>query len=118
VEALALARAIGDRHDVAWLLEDLAMIGATQGPPELAARLFGAAAALRKAFGMPSGQYATADYRQRTGSVRTALGEARFAAAWAEGQAMTLEQAVDAALAGPTEAANSAVADRPGPDDG
>jgi hypothetical protein len=37
-------------------------------------------------------------------ALRAALGEARFAAAWTEGHAMTLEQAIDDALSCKTPA--------------
>jgi tetratricopeptide (TPR) repeat protein len=117
-EALTLASAIGDRRDVTWLLEDLAMVGATYRLPEQAARLFGAAAALRETSGSPNAQFATADYSRRLQFVREALGEAGFATAWAEGRAMTLEQAVDAALTGAAETAGGTAADRAAPDAG
>jgi hypothetical protein len=38
------------------------------------------------------------EYESRRASLRAELGEDRFAAAWAEGRAMTLEQAVVDAL--------------------
>jgi hypothetical protein len=100
-EALALHRAIGDRWEVVWLIEDVAMIGAALGQPERTARLFGAAAAIREALGTTTAQSPIGDPSEGVRAARAALGEADFAAAWAEGRAMTLEQAVDAALSGP-----------------
>jgi non-specific serine/threonine protein kinase len=98
-EALTLARAIGDRWEVVWLLEDIAMMGAALGQPEWAARLFGATAALREALGTSTAQSPAAGTGEGRQAARAALGEAGFAAAWAAGRAMTLEQAVAAALA-------------------
>ena len=40
-----------------------------------------------------------ADYEQNVAAVRTQLGEEAFAACWAAGQAMTLDQAIEFALA-------------------
>ena len=39
-----------------------------------------------------------ADHDRDVAAVRAALGEAAFAAAWAEGRAMTMEQAIAEAL--------------------
>jgi hypothetical protein len=64
-----------------------------------AARLFGAAEALRAAIGSPIPPIERAEYERAVAASRTALGEAAFAAAWAEGRAMTLERAVEFALA-------------------
>ena len=66
---------------------------------ERAARLFGAANQLREALGLrpnPSDQECHDHY---TATTRARLGEAAFAAALAGGQAMTLEQAIEYALA-------------------
>jgi predicted ATPase len=62
------------------------------------ARLFGAAEGLRRATGWVIGSIHRDDYPQRVTAARAALGEAAFAAAWAEGRAMSLEAAVADAL--------------------
>jgi non-specific serine/threonine protein kinase len=49
-------------------------------------------------------------HERRLAALRTALGEAAFAAAWAEGQAMPLEQVIAAALGAAAGAALSAAA--------
>ena len=41
-----------------------------------------------------------ADHDRDVATVRAALGEAAFAAAWAQGRAMTMEQAIAEALGG------------------
>jgi hypothetical protein len=66
--------------------------------PLQAARLGGAAEALREALSMPLAVDARTAHEQMMGSLRAALGEAAFAAAWAEGRALPLEEAVALAL--------------------
>ena len=64
--------------------------------------MFGAGQALRQAsrtnlaWAWPIG--ARVDYERDVATVRAQLDAATFAAAWAEGAAMTLEQAIAAAL--------------------
>jgi predicted ATPase/class 3 adenylate cyclase len=80
-------------------LRGLAEIAAARGDSKRAARLFGAAEALRERSGTPLQPSERADYDSALAAIRTALGEEAFAAAWAEGRAMSLEEAVRAALA-------------------
>ena len=63
-----------------------------QGQPERAAHLLGAAALLREALGASPPPYNLANYERAVDTTRAQLGEERFAAAWAEGQEMTLKQ--------------------------
>ena len=56
---------------------------------------------MRAATGAPLAPVRRADHDGVVAAVRVALGEAALAAAWAEGQAMTLEQAVAYALEDP-----------------
>jgi len=91
----------GDRGGMAWCLEKLAEAASLQGQLRQAARAYGAAAALRapvKSVIDPADQ---PEYERNLAAMRTALGEEAFAAAWAEGSAMPLEQAVEYALAEP-----------------
>jgi tetratricopeptide (TPR) repeat protein len=64
------------------------------------ARLFGAAEGLRRATGWVVRSIHRDDYPRRASAARVALGEAAFAAAWAEGRAMSLDAAVAYALEG------------------
>jgi non-specific serine/threonine protein kinase len=84
-------------------LGDLAQVAQAQGQPERAVRLWSAAAAQRQALvGHPLAadqDLPSQTLEQAAGSLRARLGATAFDAAWAEGQAMTLEQAVAAALA-------------------
>jgi hypothetical protein len=70
------------------------------GQPVRAARLFGAAEGLRARIGAIGQPIERAVYADSVASVRTQLNQKTFAAAWAEGRAMTLEQAIAYALEG------------------
>ena len=74
-------------------------MAAGQRQPERAARLFGAAEGLREVMGAPLPPADRAGRDRSVAAVRSALGEEAFAAAWAEGRAMSLEAAVAFALA-------------------
>ena len=60
--------------------------------------MFGAAEALQEVFFFILAPADRADHDRDLATVRAALGEAVFAAAWAEGQALTLEQVIAEAL--------------------
>ena len=108
-ESLTLRRKIGDHGGAAWCLEKLAEVALTSGQQQAtsrrdedfqrAARLFGAAEGLRKPIGSIIDLVDQPDYERQIALVRTQLDEAAFAAAWAKGQVMTLEQAIEYALA-------------------
>ncbi len=97
-EALFALRELGDRSVTGECLEGLAGVACAEGDYERAARLFGAGEVLRKAVGQ---DLLTADQAHRDESVaatQASLGDTAFAAAWLEGRAMTLEQAIEYAL--------------------
>jgi tetratricopeptide (TPR) repeat protein len=102
-ESLAIFRELGHKQGVVEDLEGLAAVAVTQAQPERAARLFGAAEGLREAAGAPLPHAERAEHNRSVAAVRTVLGEEAFAAAWAEGRAMTLNQAVAYALAAPED---------------
>ena len=81
-----------------WCLSGLAVTSAALGEPERTARLFGAAEALREALGVRWGYGHRERYGRAVALARAALGEEAFAAAWAAGRAMTLDEAVAYAL--------------------
>jgi DNA-binding NarL/FixJ family response regulator len=88
---------LGDLNDkwwMAWCLEGLAGVAAAQGQPARSARIFGTAEALREAVNGPRPLAHQADHQRRVAAARAGMDEAAFAAAWAEGRAMTPEQAV------------------------
>jgi tetratricopeptide (TPR) repeat protein len=92
-ESLALHGA-AQTFGVASCLEGLAAIAGALGAPQRAARLWGAAAALRDALGTPLPPADRPDHDGAVAAARTAMGEAAFAAAWAQGQEMSLEQTI------------------------
>jgi ATP/maltotriose-dependent transcriptional regulator MalT len=98
-ETIPLLRALGSVPDVAWVLEGCAGLAANEGRPADAARLAGAAAALRQtvgvAFGLP-GHLTLAE--RRLAQARQTLGEAAFAAAWTEGRALAPDEAAALAM--------------------
>ncbi|HXT34346.1 MAG TPA: tetratricopeptide repeat protein [Chloroflexota bacterium] len=94
-ESFQLSHAIGSRDLTVKCLDCLARLAAAGGRQPLAARFAGAADALREALGLrlPAEERARQD--RVIQQMRAALGETTFAAAWAEGRVMPLEQ-VDA----------------------
>jgi tetratricopeptide (TPR) repeat protein len=117
-ESLSIRRELGDRIGAAASLEALAELayeGNDQGgggePPEgspvedwrRAARLFAAGDALREAGGALLPVTEQEENRRQVSRVRELLGEEAFAAAWEEGRAKSLEEAVAYALAETSE---------------
>jgi predicted ATPase/DNA-binding CsgD family transcriptional regulator len=99
-ESLELSRELGIRMGMASCIGGLAGVATGEGRPERAARLFGAAEALREAIAFPMEVVDRAELDRDVAAVEAALGEAALRAAWSEGRAMPLEQAVEEALAG------------------
>ena len=97
-ESLALRRELGDGFAVAQSLEDLAVLAGTEQRAALAVRLLGAGEACCETLGIRPPVALAVEYERTVTEGRAALGEAAFAAAWAEGRAMSLEQAVAYAL--------------------
>lgn len=93
-EGLILSEESGDKRLIAAYLGGLAGTRVAQGMPEQAARLFGAAEALREEIHYELEPTDRADYECHVAALREAIDAAAFAAAWAEGRAMTLEQAI------------------------
>jgi len=100
-ECLELSRERGDKPGIAGCLEGLAGIAAMHCQPIRATRLFAAGVRLRETIGgqLHRQPIDRADYDRHLAAVRVQLDDATFAAAWAAGQALTLEQAMAEALA-------------------
>jgi predicted ATPase/class 3 adenylate cyclase/DNA-binding CsgD family transcriptional regulator len=77
---------------LADIVECLARVAASDG--EFAARLFGATAAIRRQLGVVRFEVYRADYDAAIESLRDALGENAFDAAWAEGSALSIEETI------------------------
>ena len=100
-ESLTLSQLGGDRMAVVRCFDGIAAaLVMTSGPAAAprAARLLGAAAALRASLGLAIRPFDRATHEQGMAATRAALDEHAFEAAWLEGQAMTLEQAIAYAL--------------------
>jgi hypothetical protein len=102
VEVLALMRDRGDRGPILWGLRALGGWCVAAGQPARAARLFGAEAAARAGAPIATMEPWAAAQAARSATAvaaaRAGLGAAAFAAAWATGAALPLEQAVADAL--------------------
>ncbi len=102
-ESLAIKRELGDTRGITASLEEFARVAAAQGQIERAARMYGAAEGLREQIGARTPVSDRAHYDRSVAEVRAAIGEERFAAAWAQGRATTLEQAIAYILEEPEE---------------
>jgi tetratricopeptide (TPR) repeat protein len=97
-EGLALWAALRDRWNTTTTLDGVAVLALDRGQPERAARLFGAAAALRESVGAPLAANERADNERYVDLVRVALGNEAFMTAWETGRALSLEGAIAEAL--------------------
>jgi tetratricopeptide (TPR) repeat protein len=97
-QGLALARELGFKPAVIACLAGLAGVWGSRGQPVRAAQLLGAAETLLKAIHSQLDRADRTESERNLAYVRAQLDEAAFTAAWMEGQAMTLEQAVAYAL--------------------
>lgn len=98
-ESLGRYRDLGDRPGMARSFERLAGAIAASGEPQRAARLLGAARALRQAIGVEPALADRLECERIEAAVRGALGADAFTAAWDEGRTMTLTRAIEDALA-------------------
>jgi predicted ATPase/class 3 adenylate cyclase len=103
-EGAQISGELGDRLGTPYFAEGLAKLSAMRSRPVRAARLWGAAEALREQMGVSLSKFdrANSDYERDLALVRSALDEATFEAAWAEGREMSFEQAVGYLLGEPT----------------
>ncbi|MFN8496646.1 MAG: adenylate/guanylate cyclase domain-containing protein [Anaerolineae bacterium] len=91
---------MGQLPAVAHELECCAFIARAQGDPVRAARLLGAAEALRERVGVRMTGMERVEYDDDVAALRGQLPSAEFDAAWAAGRRMTLDDAVAYALEG------------------
>ncbi len=97
-EALSQFASTGRKYRAVYALEGLASLAARQSQPERAARLFAWAATARRANDLPLLPIEQAEVDRHLAMARAQLDAAAFEALWAEGQALTLEQATATAL--------------------
>ncbi len=101
-ESLKICVELGDKRSIAECLEGLAGIACAQRQAARAVRLFGAADAVRTAISLPLSVADRAEHECTLRDARVELGEEVFASAWMAGRRMTLEQAMEYALAMPS----------------
>jgi predicted ATPase len=97
-EQLTTWRGLGVPRYLARCLESIGLIAAAAKRGTRAARLLGAAAALRATVGELQAPHWRAEIERETTCAREALGEPRWSAAFAAGRALSLEEAVAEAL--------------------
>ena len=97
-EGLVLSRKLGSMVNAAEILETLAEMAGALGDGTRAARLWGAADTLREVTGSPWAPQERRLHEPYLAAVRSGVDEAVWRAAWEEGRAMTLEDAIAYAL--------------------
>jgi DNA-binding NarL/FixJ family response regulator len=100
-----LYQEMDSQAEIPHLFEALALTAVAQGEFQRAVKLWGAAEARRDGVQARLPSSKQADYAPYMDRARSVLGEQAFVAAWAEGRAMTLDQAITLAVAEPAPAA-------------
>ncbi|HLJ54004.1 MAG TPA: protein kinase [Chthonomonadaceae bacterium] len=98
-ESLGIRRTIRDRAGIAYSLEGLAVLAAREGCLDRAVCLLGAEEALSKTMGAPLAASVDVEHGRLLEQIRRAAARPELAAAWRRGLAMTLDQAIEFALA-------------------
>ena len=99
-EGARIAQELGDRLANVYYVWALGKVHAVRRRPLRAAKLWGAAEALREHMGWSLSHLdlAHSDYERDLGAVISSLGDATFDAAWAQGRTMSPDQALQYAL--------------------
>ena len=97
-ESITISQELKDHGGVVGCLEGLTEVIGKGGQPEIAARLYGAAENWRETNNTPLHPSFRADYDRSVDAIRSQLEKEAFAAAWAAGRALTLEEATKEAL--------------------
>jgi tetratricopeptide (TPR) repeat protein len=103
-DALRRFAAAGDMDGVAESLDALVGVAAAEGAWVRATRLAGSGDALRASVGIPAAPIDRQRLERWLEGPRSALGDAAYGSAWAEGKQMTVDQAVRHALGEATTA--------------
>jgi DNA-binding CsgD family transcriptional regulator len=93
-ESLRLGQARGNLSDLIDATEGLARLAAAAGQMAQAARFFGAAAARREAGGQPMAPIEIEQLAPSIRAARAALGEEAYTTAWAQGHALSPDEAL------------------------
>ena len=97
-EALVIRQRISHTFGITYSLNVLAELAIIQGKAKQAVRLFGAIEAMYKRWEIGQPPTERAEHDRAIAAVRAQLGEATFNLIWAEGQKITMEQAIALAL--------------------
>jgi DNA-binding CsgD family transcriptional regulator len=93
-DTLAIAAELEAHLGVAEPLECLATLAGQDDSHREAARLFAAASSIRQRIGSVRFKIYDADYQASVAALRDTMGEKDFEAAWAEGAALSTEEAI------------------------
>ena len=97
-ESLQVSQELGAREQIAEALEAMTVVASEMGQSQRAARLAGATDVLRASLGVPMRPDLQAGYHRTVRAMYEALGRT-YDAAWSGGRTLSVEQAVDLALA-------------------
>ncbi len=97
LRSLTKAREMDIKELLPYCLVGLARVAVVQGRPQQAARIFGAGEKFFEEVGLRLEPADRAEFDRNVASALASLGEEAFAAAWAQGKAMTLDEAVQEA---------------------
>jgi len=106
-ESLEIRLDTGDKGGIAWCLEKLAEAAYLEKQYKKSVEIYGAAAALRAPIGSVIDPADRSDYERVLSELRAALGEDAFAALWAAGAALSLDEIIAGALSEPASSSAS-----------
>jgi tetratricopeptide (TPR) repeat protein len=99
-ESLAIRMRLGDSSGIAYCLEGIAALATVRGDQVRAARLLGAAAAIRETVGAPMRGAYLPDHDRLLSAVRDGLTADRFTEAWRAGSSLSVTEAAAEATTG------------------
>jgi len=99
-QALTIGHSLKAQTGIIMALESLGELAGVTEDHDKAARLLGAADALRHAIGFPRSRLHLEGHDAAVAAIRALIGDAAFAKSWDEGAALTSEDAVSYALRG------------------
>ena len=94
IGSLRNSQEVGDKESITATLSVLATLGFAEGKAERAAQLLGAVEHMRETLGIAFSPRQRARHERRVAAIHGSLDQEVFAAAWARGKAMTIDEAV------------------------
>lgn len=92
--AVLRLKEIGHRPHLAGAMEERAALASVRGDPEKAARIFGAADALRQGIRVPVAPHMKGVHKEEVERLESALEKDAFESAWKEGSSLDLDAAI------------------------